>query len=889
MGESIRVLHVDDEPDFADMVGTFLERVDAHFDIVSVTNAADGMDLLTGDDANFHCVVSDYDMPETNGIEFLKSIRKQDVAIPFILYTGKGSEEVASDAISNGADDYLQKGSGTEQYELLANRIRNAVEQYHSQQRTATLERVRGLVRDINQTLVRATSQQEIETRVCDILTEADPYKFAVIADVDPKTERVTPKTWAGTGEEFLAKFEMHVAEDTPGRRAPGGRAYHDREIAIAQNIQTDPTYEEWRDLALSHGFRSVAVVPLDYEGTFYGLLALLADRPNAFDDTEQSVLAELGADIAHAMYAQSVRLELRQNERRYQAVFNDPNILVGLIDTDGTVQDINETAMAYIDATPEQVTGLPFWETQWFEQSEAVQADIRECIDRATNGAYVEFEIDLERSDRDRYALEGFFRPVRDVDGDVVSVIVSAREVTDRKVHEQQLAQQNDRLEEIYGRISDAFFALDEEWEFTYLNEQAHDVINPEGLELEEKNIWEEFPAATERKFKPKYEQAMYDQETVSFEEYYPEPLNAWFEVRAYPSETGLSVYFRDVTDRKERERQLEQTEARFKALAENFPNGGVHYFDADLRYQYVAGAGFEPLDTTPEDLEGKTIYEVERYSAEIVDPLETLMHSTLAGNEEALEVTFENHIFDLRSVPIRDGSGAVIGGFFITQDITDQRRRQRDLERQNDQLEQFARIVSHDLRNPLNVAQGRLQLAIEECDSEHLDSMEDALDRSQALIDDLLTLSREGKDVADVESVNFGALAEDCWQTVETAEATISVESDQTIRADRSRLQQLLENLYRNAVEHGGSGVTVRVGDLENGFYVADNGPGIPDGDREQVFEPGYTTGTDGTGYGLQIVKKISTAHGWDVHVTESDEGGAQFEITGVGVVDG
>lgn len=447
-----------------------------------------------------------------------------------------------------------------------------------------------------------------------------------------------------------------------------------------------------------------------------------------------------------------------------------------------------------------------------------------------------------------------------------------------------------SDSVEEvIYGRISDAFFALDEDWRFTYLNEHAHDVINPEGRELKGKNVWEEFPAATERKFKPKYEQAMYDQETVSFGEYYPGPLDAWFEVRAYPSETGLSVYFRDITERKERERKLEQTEARFQALAENFPNGAVHYFDEDLRYQYVAGAGFDPLDTSPEDLEGNTIYEVERYSAEIVDTLKSLMDTTLAGNEEALEVNYENHIFELRSVPIRDGDGEVIGGFFITQKITDQRRRERNLERQNDQLEQFASIVSHDLRNPLNVAQGRLELAFEECDSKHLDSIRDALDRSQTLIDDLLTLSREGNDVADIEPVNFGILAENCWQNVETNEATITVETDQTIHADRSRLQQLLENLYRNAVEHGGGVVTVTVGEIENGFYVADDGPGIPEGDREQVFEPGYSTGTEGTGYGLQIVKKIGTAHGWDVRVTESDEGGAQFEITGVEFVDG
>ncbi|MFC6825979.1 PAS domain S-box protein [Halopelagius fulvigenes] len=121
--------------------------------------------------------------------------------------------------------------------------------------------------------------------------------------------------------------------------------------------------------------------------------------------------------------------------------------------------------------------------------------------------------------------------------------------------------------LEEIYGRISDAFFALDEEWNFTYLNERAHELINPEGLTLVGENIWELFPATLSRAFKSEYERAMYEQETVSFEEYYPEPLDSWFEVRAYPSETGLSVYFRDVSERKEREQELEL----FRTLLDN------------------------------------------------------------------------------------------------------------------------------------------------------------------------------------------------------------------------------------------------------------------------------------------------------------------------------
>lgn len=218
------------------------------------------------------------------------------------------------------------------------------------------------------------------------------------------------------------------------------------------------------------------------------------------------------------------------------------------------------------------------------------------------------------------------------------------------------------------------------------------------------------------------------------------------------------------------------------------------------------------------------------------------------------------------------------------VVRDLTAHKRHEQELKRQNERLEEFASIVSHDLRNPLTVAQGQLELAHGECDSPHLESAGDALDRSQALIDDLLTLARQGDNVGDKESVDLAVLTERCWQTVETAEATLVTATDQTIRADASRLQQLLANLIQNAVIHGGDDVTITIGALDEGFYVEDDGPGIAAAEREMVFESGYSTVADGTGFGLSIVKEIVEAHGWEITATDSEAGGARFEVTGV-----
>ncbi|WP_256402458.1 PAS domain-containing protein [Halorubrum salinum] len=234
----------------------------------------------------------------------------------------------------------------------------------------------------------------------------------------------------------------------------------------------------------------------------------------------------------------------------------------------------------------------------------------------------------------------------------------------------------------------------------------------------------------------------------------------------------------------------------------------------------------------------------------------------------------------------PIRDDNGRVTEWVGFQEDITAFKEREAALKRQNERLDSFAGIVSHDLRNPLNVAQGRVDLAAAERDGEdeHLAATADALDRIETIVDHTLTLAREGESVGDPEAVSLAAVAADSWDTVDTGTAAIQIETDREVRADPDRLRNLFENLIRNAVEHAGDGVTIRVGDLSDGFYVEDDGRGVPEEIRDDLFEPGES-GVDGnTGFGLAIVHEIATAHGWDVSVTDATAGGARFEIRGV-----
>ena len=216
------------------------------------------------------------------------------------------------------------------------------------------------------------------------------------------------------------------------------------------------------------------------------------------------------------------------------------------------------------------------------------------------------------------------------------------------------------------------------------------------------------------------------------------------------------------------------------------------------------------------------------------------------------------------------------------IMRDVTEVSAYVEELETTNARLEEFASMVSHDFKSPLTIIQGRLDLYRRTADEDHLDRAEDATDRLHQLVTDLSTLARHGSIDVIHEPVSLAAVAEDAWSMIDARAATLEVD-DATIRGDASLLQGLFENLFRNAVGHGGADVTVRVAPLEHGFVVEDDGDGIDPDDRDRVFDHDFTTGYGGSGYGLTIVDRIATAHGFDVTLTESAWGGARFEFVG------
>jgi len=204
----------------------------------------------------------------------------------------------------------------------------------------------------------------------------------------------------------------------------------------------------------------------------------------------------------------------------------------------------------------------------------------------------------------------------------------------------------------------------------------------------------------------------------------------------------------------------------------------------------------------------------------------------------------------------------------------------REAQLQRQNERLSEFTGYVSHDLRNPLSVAQGYIDQAVETGDTEVLRSVKRAHDRMQTLIDDMLLLARKGEVIDLVGPTRSHAVAERAWGAVKSRDAEFVLEGEAVIEADAPRLQQVFENLYRNSIEHGGPDLTVTVECTDSQIVIADDGYGF-EGDPPPLDAQ---TRESESGLGLAIVAKIVDAHGWEITATDGDEGGSRFEITGI-----
>ncbi|MFB6361224.1 MAG: PAS domain S-box protein [Halobacteriales archaeon] len=877
---SVQVIHVDDDRGFAGMTANFIERQEERLNVETTTDPDEALEHIRTNDVN--CVVSDYDMAEQSGIEFLETVREEYPDLPFILYTGKGSEEVASEAISAGVTDYLQKGTGTSQYEVLTNRIKNAVEQQRARKQVAeTEQRLRSIAENTNDILWQFTgdwdellfinsSCEEICGRSIEELNE-QPRSFLEDVHPDDRPEVEAAMERLSTGDSMDFEFRVEADEDygrwvwVQGEPIMADSGQVEKVVGFARDITERKTREQELEAARSdyEALFEASPVPIWVQGLreiYYANEA--AAQFHGVNDPDELI----GRSAMEFVPENELDETLRRNRRMLEEGESTE-------EKQGTmVTDDDELRQAIFSAAPITYRG---------EQAlVAFALDISERQDR-------EARLEAER-ERFRTLFEQLTQPAIEVEYEGSEPIV--KEV-------------NPAFEEAFGYD-----------ETTLLNESIDEYIVPDEFEDQAKDINQRVREGGR----------LVSEEVTRMTA--DGPREFLLQNAVYEDGSGGFAVYMDVTDRKRHAEQLRALHERSRILMgadakQEVADVGIdaarevlgldacsiHLYNGDQPALVPVAATeltHELVGEPPVFLEGTSIawraYDQgealaiddvkdhpDAYNAET--PMRSELYLPLGEYGILLAGSPDAGSFDGQDLALGKVLAANITSA-LDQVVQQERLRTREAEltRQNDRLAEFASIVSHDLRNPLSVAEGGLELAREECQSEQLDRIDHALQRMDDLIDDLLTLAREGETVTDPEPVDIPALVEDCWATVETAEAKLEIDIDRTISADESRLKQVLENLIRNAVEHGGEAVTVTIGELDSGFYVEDDGPGIPESDRDQIFEAGYSTNEAGNGIGLSIVEQIIQAHGWGIQVTAGRDGGTRFEITGIEVPD-
>ncbi|SNR63782.1 response regulator [Halorubrum vacuolatum] len=818
LDDDIVVLHVDDEPDIVELTGTFLRRSNERIETLAATSVEEGLEVLERESVD--CVVTDYDMPGRDGIEFLRLIRERHGDLPVVLFTGRGSEEVASEAISAGVSDYLRKEGGTDQYTILANRI---------------------------ETLV---SRSRAEKRLYDHLDRMTDAFFSV------------DDAWRFT-------FLNGEAERTLRR---------DRTELLGRSIwETFPeAVGSELEAAYRETMRTGEPTTLEY---YYPPL-----------DTDFEVYA-YPSDAGLSVYFR----DISERRRREQAVRDlSERLELALEGAEIGVWDWNvETDEVTFDERWAEMLGYELDEldpdlSTWEDRVHPDDADaVWEALEAHFAGETEQYHVDHRMRTKN-----GTWRWIRDrgrvvergPDGKPRRAVGIHIDVTEEKARERTL----ERYKRVVDEMPESAAIYDEDGRFVLVNEhlasvygESVDALVGEASPFIERlrgcHPDDPFAALVEGERErcsgttdvelPDGAESIVDYDLVRL------VIDGRFD--------GVLGIYRNITPLKRREERLRETTERLEALFERSPDM-INIHDADGRIVDVNRSICTALGYPPEELVGMRVWEVDTE----LDPESALEMWETTDVDETLRIETTYRRSDGTTFPVevhvrRIGSRGEDQFLASSRDISTQRAYARRLERENERLEEFTSIVSHDLRNPINVLSGYLELARETGDPAYFDRCERAVSDMTRLIDDLLTLAKQGKRVGEYEPVSLDTLAERFKPDLEQEGMGVEINATGTVSADPGRLTQLLENLLRNAVEHGGS--TVTVGDLPDGFYVEDDGPGIPPEERENVFKSGYTSSESGTGFGLSIVKGIADAHGWTVAVTAAESGGARFEITG------
>jgi PAS domain S-box-containing protein len=837
------------------------------------------------------------------------------------------------------------------------------------------LERERNRLRELQTVMADATLSNDERVRsLLEVCCESLGLDVGIVSEVEGDTYTVQSAYAPDAPIEPGDSFDLSMTYCDEVVRQDSVCAFVD---AVDEGKASHPAYQQFE-------LEAYIGAPLTVDGNRFGTINFSSPtaRATPFDDSERT-LVELMAELVGTELSRERR---RRALERQRVLFERAQDIadIGIWEYDPAAEALHWSSgvrrIHGVDAEyePTLADGVDFYHP---DDRDRIAGEVERAV--RTGGSY-DLDLRIVRSDGEVRDVRAWGQSVTGLDGQPVLRGV-LQDITDRKRRERELQRARQQFETFTENVDHAFFLVPPDYsEVTFVNAAAEELYGVSEHELRRDptawldRIHPDDVDAVEAAVDAQGTAAVDWPQVQQFRLQHPERGVLWLRARIYPIRDDgevvqLAGIAADVTQVEKHGRKLERLQQYTSRLIDVSDTAEAARIGVDAAID-VVGVDFcriqlqrasQPASAASERGTadgGETAYE--RSAGD--GPLSTFARQALEERPAAvgrdgdgdgdgdggdassrhapIVIPLEGHgticvseldaaaFDDIDTTLLELLAEALAGALSRAERTTLLRERERELEAQNDRLEKFASIVSHDLRNPLGVANGYLELAEERCEPAYFEKTASALDRMEALVDDLLTLSTAGTALEAWSACPLAAVARDAWEYVETANATLRVEADvPTVEGDESILTQLFENLFRNSVEHGSTdsrpaagdsvehgsttprsqarggsveqsttggrmttgdaagpggddaGVTVRVGPLSDraGFYVADDGVGIPPEKREEVFEYGYTSSADGTGFGLAIVTDLAAVHGWSVDLTESVAGGARFEF--------
>jgi PAS domain S-box-containing protein len=438
---TISVLYVDDESALLDIGKLYLEQT-KEFAVTTVSSGSAALDRIKSN--GIQAIVSDYQMLGMDGIEFLKQVRATDKTIPFILFTGKGRDEIAIEAFENGADAYIQKGEDPKsQFTGLMHKIKVTVENSRAEAQLNVLNRLYMVLSATKRAIARIHTKKELLNEICRIVVDHGGFKMAWAGLLNAENHLIEPIAASGHIDSYLDTISISI-DDTPLGGGSTGTAFRERTSNVCNDIENDPKMAPWRKGALERGYRSLAAFPFALDTGNAGVITFYASEPGFFNDQILRLLDKLAEDISFAFVIfdheeQRITAEnaLKKSELQYRRLFETAQDAILILDGDtGEIIDANKFILDMLGYPLDYFVGKRLWELGFLKDKSFSQ----NAFTILKKDGYIRYEdLPLETIRGKAMSVE-FVSNVYLV-GDKRIIQCNIRDITDRKRAEDALA----------------------------------------------------------------------------------------------------------------------------------------------------------------------------------------------------------------------------------------------------------------------------------------------------------------------------------------------------------------------------------------------------------------------------------------------------------------